>query len=212
MSETYHHGNLRNALISGGLRMLARDGIASFSLRRLSTELGVSHTAAYRHFSSREDLLRAIMVESSCQFNEALANAVPCQKTGQEALMRLGIGYVRFFLAHPEVLALFNLLPAAESLLQGLLPDTSDPDSAICHGNDWTDSSSGERSPAFSLLSSFALQLRSSGRFTDLSNREILLGYWAKVHGLASLLVTQKNFIPPEDVEKAVEKIVMTPF
>ena len=39
MSESYHHGNLRAELISAGITMLNRDGIASFSLRRLSQEL-----------------------------------------------------------------------------------------------------------------------------------------------------------------------------
>ena len=45
-----------------------------------------------------------------------------------------------------------------------------------------------------------------------LNEREILLGYWAKVHGLASLLISQKSFIPLESVQTSIERIVRTPF
>lgn len=58
--SSYHHGNLRTALVEAGVdavRELGPDGVA---LRDLARRVGVSHNAAYRHFSDRDELLHAI--------------------------------------------------------------------------------------------------------------------------------------------------------
>ena len=95
--QNYHHGNLENDLIEEGIKSLCKDGLGSFSIRDLSRKLGVSHAAAYRHFPSREDLLRAILVEVSRRFTTALVNAVPPELEGRAALLKLGVEYVKFF-------------------------------------------------------------------------------------------------------------------
>lgn len=57
MAENYHHGSLKEALVSAGLRALARENGPELSLRALAGEVGVTVTAAYRHFPSKSDLL-----------------------------------------------------------------------------------------------------------------------------------------------------------
>jgi hypothetical protein len=54
--------------------------------------------------------------------------------------------------------------------------------------------------------------MRANPQFANLTEREILLGYWAKVHGIASILVTQKNFIPEDELDAAIERVVRTAF
>jgi len=56
----YHHGNLRAALIQCGLELMERDGIHALTLRAIGEQLGVSRSAAYRHFKDKEALLSAI--------------------------------------------------------------------------------------------------------------------------------------------------------
>ena len=48
--------------------------------------------------------------------------------------------------------------------------------------------------------------------FANLSEREIMLGYWAKVHGIATILATQKNFIPRSELDAAIDRVVRTAF
>jgi AcrR family transcriptional regulator len=48
--DSYHHGDLRNALISSAVRLIEQRGEASFSLREAARDVGVSANAAYRHF------------------------------------------------------------------------------------------------------------------------------------------------------------------
>jgi AcrR family transcriptional regulator len=215
MAEPYHHGNLRQDLIDAGLAALCRDGIAAFSLRRLSQDLGVSHAAAYRHFSDKEDLLRAILVESSRRFRNALAASVDPAVGGEEALMRLGAAYVRFFIANPEILSLFTLLHSGQELFSELFRGMKERDPYGAEIGPHEDCGRIDEMPgdsAFGIFRTLAGMARGEERFRDLNEREILLGYWAKVHGLATLLVTQRGFIPEEEIEGTIDRLVRTPF
>lgn len=215
MAETYHHGNLRNDLIDAGLSALCRDGIAAFSLRKLSQELGVSHAAAYRHFSSKEELLRAILAESSRRFREALAASVDPAIRGEEAMMRLGAAYVRFFIANPEILSLFSLLHSSQEFFSDLFAGLAERDpytTEIGPHEGCGDIDSLPEDGAFGIFRKLAESTQENERYRHLSERELLLGYWAKVHGLATLLVTQPNFIPREEVDGTIDRLVRTPF
>ncbi len=57
---SYHHGDLRNALILEGINMLHEKGVAGLSLRELARRLQVGHNAPYRHFKNKQQLLEAI--------------------------------------------------------------------------------------------------------------------------------------------------------
>jgi len=215
MTETYHHGNLRNDLITEGLKLLCKNGIAAFSLRNLSKELGVSHAAAYRHFSSKEDLVRAIFIEFSARFRQALVSSVSPGATDKEALMQLGVGYVRFFLAQPELISLFTLIPSEGDLLSQILSEACDSHDAMIEigaHEDCTDIEDLPDESGFGFFRRIALAIRNEAEYRDLSDREILLGFWGKVHGIATILVTQKRFIPPESLDATIERVVRTAF
>jgi AcrR family transcriptional regulator len=215
MTESYHHGNLRAELITEGLRLLCRDGIAAFSMRRLAQELGVSHAAAYRHFTSKEDLLRAILEEASAKFRDALLGAVTPGVTGEEALYRLGVGYVRFFVANPEIFALFSMLPVEGGLLETIMSGFATPRAPVPECAPHRDCTNIDQQPldsGFQLFKRLALVMREVPEYRDLTERELLLGFWGKVHGIAAILITQKNFIPTDQLDQAIERVVRTAF
>ena len=64
--EQYHHGNLHAALLNSAQQALENGRLAKLSLRSLARECGVSQTAPYRHFASKEHLL-AVLAESGAE-------------------------------------------------------------------------------------------------------------------------------------------------
>lgn len=62
-STSYHHGDLRNSLVSIGADLLNAKGAASISLREIARTIGVGHNAPYRHFRNKHELLEAIAEE-----------------------------------------------------------------------------------------------------------------------------------------------------
>jgi AcrR family transcriptional regulator len=73
--NTYHHGDLRDALVQAALREAEQGGPEAISLKALAKELGVSQPAPYRHFADREALLQAVTAEAFRQFNAILREA-----------------------------------------------------------------------------------------------------------------------------------------
>jgi len=74
--HTYHHGDLRGALVLAALRVAEQGGPESISLKALAKELGVSQPAPYRHFADRDALLHAVTTEAFRQFNAILRDAI----------------------------------------------------------------------------------------------------------------------------------------
>jgi AcrR family transcriptional regulator len=74
--NTYHHGDLRDALVKAALKEAERGGPEAISIKALAKELGVSQPAPYRHFADREALLQAVTAEAFRQFNAILRDAI----------------------------------------------------------------------------------------------------------------------------------------
>jgi len=63
IKKKYHHGDLRSTLITNATSMIKQHGVQGLSLRKLAEQVGVSRTAAYHHFSDKDDLLAAIAAQ-----------------------------------------------------------------------------------------------------------------------------------------------------
>jgi AcrR family transcriptional regulator len=97
----YHHGDLANALTRAAADLARHGGPDAVVLREAARRVGVSPTAAYRHFGAHEDLVRA--VKSHAQ--DALAHAMEAAAAGSpdpRALTHaLAEAYIRFALSEP---------------------------------------------------------------------------------------------------------------
>lgn len=74
--KTYHHGDLKNALIEAGADILSKEGVSGLSLRKVALKAGVSHTAPYAHFADKQALIAAISTEGYRRLYAAIAAAV----------------------------------------------------------------------------------------------------------------------------------------
>ncbi|HEY9372254.1 TetR/AcrR family transcriptional regulator [Streptomyces sp.] len=91
--RSYHHGDLRQAVLTAALDVIAAEGPSALSLRDLARRAGVSHAAPAHHFKDRAGLLTAVATEGY----ELLAGAL-----GEATDLRdAGVRYVRFATDHP---------------------------------------------------------------------------------------------------------------
>jgi AcrR family transcriptional regulator len=61
-TSSYHHGDLKNALIEAALEMVETEGYESISIRDITERVGTSRSAIYRHFPSKDALMRAVVM------------------------------------------------------------------------------------------------------------------------------------------------------
>ena len=57
---TYRHGALREAALAAALDLVAAEGEAALTLRRIAERVGVAHRSLYNHFADREALVDAV--------------------------------------------------------------------------------------------------------------------------------------------------------
>lgn len=109
--DTYHHGDLHQALVSAGLELARSGGTNAVVLREATRRTGVSPNAAYRHFAGREDLLD----EVAAMAGELLAGAM------NEAVLR---ARAEFAGAEPRARAIEVILAACRSYIDFALNES----------------------------------------------------------------------------------------
>ena len=93
--HTYHHGDLRDALIKAALREAERGGAEAISIKALAKQLGVSQPAPYRHFADREALLEAVTAAAFRQFNAVMRESID-KPSKQSKLLRFAHAMLTF--------------------------------------------------------------------------------------------------------------------
>lgn len=97
--ETYHHGDLRAALLDVAETLLDEGGPEAVGLREAARRAGVSATAAYRHFADKESMQAALAVRGFDAFAASLQEAASSEP--DEPLSAMGQAYVRFAVMRP---------------------------------------------------------------------------------------------------------------
>ena len=100
--KTYHHGDLRTALIEKGIEVIGENGVAALSLRKVAAACGVSEAAPYSHFKNKKALLEAIEEHISEKFTAALKESVKDAGETLEGLVCLGCAFIMFFANEPK--------------------------------------------------------------------------------------------------------------
>jgi AcrR family transcriptional regulator len=165
----YHHGDLKNTLIDVALAHIARSGVSSLSLREVAREAGVSHSAAYRHFANKEDLLVGIAEQGFRWLGETLTMAArghPDNPVG--AFQAAGVAYVEFAVSHPEHMQI---------MFGGSIAEMNDYPSLIAATDE-----------TYGALSHMVAQASKSGQLRSGDDKMIALTCWATVHGLSQLI------------------------
>ena len=93
--KSYHHGNLKQELIDCACRLCERDGYTKLSIRSLAKESGVSQTAPYRHFITKEVLYASVATEGFKKLSKAF-HVDANKKITKKHLVEIGCKYIEF--------------------------------------------------------------------------------------------------------------------
>lgn len=166
---SYHHGDLREALLKAACELVEELGPDGFTLREAARKVGVTHTAPYRHFADRDALLVAVAEEGFQGLHAAAMARLAGLTDPAERLQALGIAYVEYAVAHPSHFRVMH---------GGIADACTEP--AFVHAKGAT----------FALLLDIVGACEAAGLIPAGSVPRYALSAWATVHGLADLLMS----------------------
>ena len=169
-TDSYHHGDLRAALIAEAATMIADGGVASVTMREIGRRLGVSRAAPYRHFTDKDALLVAVAATGFERLNDRLRSTdTRSKRPGIGQFRRMGEAYVRFALENP---AHYRLMYGREALTRHELPELRDAANELFE----------------QLVGVFKAHQRNGGIKRQDPRAQAYVA-WSAMHGLASLLI-----------------------
>ncbi len=180
-SQSYHHGNLRKALIDASLDLISVKGIKGLTLREIAKRANVSHSAPYRHFKDKEAMLAAVAKEGFdklFQEQEKRFEKFPDDPLGQ--LFESGMAYIDFAINHPSHFRVMFGLGESKSEAP---PDLLESSAA-----------------SFMILFDGIVKCQENGLVKDGDPLELSISAWSIVHGYAMLYL--EGFISKEFAEK----------
>jgi AcrR family transcriptional regulator len=100
--KSYHHGNLREALVAATLRLIEERGPLGFTLAEAARVAGVSAAAPYRHFRGRDELVEEVARQGYVMFADRLERAWnDGRPSALSAFMAMGRTYLDFARDNP---------------------------------------------------------------------------------------------------------------
>lgn len=187
--KPYHHGNLKNCLIEGGIELINQVGAKELSLRKVCALCGVSQTAPYSHFKNKEELQEAMQDYVIDQFMEELKDAVascPDQKS-QERIIQMGKRYVMFFIKNPQY---FQFLFYQTNIKIDLSLE-----------------SCADNFAPLELLKAEVIRIFGKDTMPEEKMQDMIIALWGTVHGLAAI-ATMKNVRYDKEWENKITDII----
>jgi AcrR family transcriptional regulator len=178
--KRYHHGDLRRALVDASMALIGECGPDGFTLREVARRAKVSHTAPYRHFRDKSDLLAAVAEQGFAGLSRAMAKSLEGIRSPLERLRRCGAAYVAFALEHT---AQFRVMFGVE-----LDPERHPSARAAAEA-------------AFGALMGVIAECQAANFLAAGETRKKALIAWSLVHGIAHLAIGRQLLIrTPEEV------------
>jgi len=118
--KSYHHGDLRSALIQAARDIVEQKGPDDVSLRGVAQAAGVSRAAPYHHFEDKQALLAAVAAVGFQELADLMLSKIVSSAPARTQLDQLGLGYVEYGISNP---LLFRLMQGPAFQVPGIYPE-----------------------------------------------------------------------------------------
>jgi AcrR family transcriptional regulator len=181
---------LRDEILAATEGLLLETGSAeAVSIRAVADRVGVTPPSIYRHFADKNDLIFEVCAGHFAALDEFLAGAAEGVDDPVDRLRAMGLAYMRFGLNNPEPYRILFMTRADET--------PEEYKAVVLRDN-----------AAFDQVRRRAQECIDAGRFrpgfTDAYR--LAIGFWARVHGLTSLLIAKPQFPWPADRDAFVDE------
>jgi AcrR family transcriptional regulator len=166
--DGYHHGDLKRALTSAALSLVAEKGPKGFTLTEAARRAGVSAAAPYRHFADKAELLATVAEQGFRALHTDLTAVADVASEPKDRVIELGRVYIRWAVTHPDH---YRVMFGAEIVKGGY------PTLVVA------------AEQAFGDLLGAITRCQEAGMFQGQDPREIAARVWSLVHGVASLAI-----------------------
>ena len=189
IKHDYHHGNLKEELVSIAMEVIAKEGVDKLTLKVLADATGTSRSAIYKHFKNKDALIETIIERGFEKFD---AETSPYLQNDTQSLVdrfyRTGKNYIEFAKNNPNLYRL--LFGKKYAYIREELLSIKDED---CSG--------------FAALQKTVEEGQKQGILKKEESYKQSIVIWASMHGLSSLVID--GFM---DVEEVYEKVYDTLF
>ena len=180
---------LRAEIVAATKELLARSGdLEAVSIRAVADAVGVTAPSIYLHFSDKDALIEAVLVDVFAELDAAMVAAAETAEGPLEKLCAYGTAYVQFALDHPEHYRIATMSPPAKSQEASHIDEVM-ADSAFLH------------------LMGTVQACIDAGIFAAKEPIGVALEMWAAAHGIAALLIT-KSFFPWGDKMQVASNVL----
>jgi AcrR family transcriptional regulator len=195
--KPYHHGSLHSALVEASVALAREGGPDRVVLREAARAAGVSHSAAYRHFTDREALLAEVSRHARTELAAEMRRRVNRAKDPLERLRAVGTAYVDFALTQP---GLFRTAFISH-------PGATHPDDHDRTAGTATQSTADSAEP-LDILGEVLDQAQAAGLLDPNRRPGAEIAAWSAVHGLASLLLEGPLPTSAADIEFSLGQVL----
>ncbi len=182
--KTYHHGDLRQALLDAALDIVRRRGVAALTLRAVASQARVSHMAPYHHFADKAALIAAVAEEGFRGLQREMLERTARHPDDPRAQFReSGVAYVVFAVKNPN---LFRVMFGPQVSDMEAHPDLQAAADA-----------------AFAVVQGLVERSQEVRAVRDEDSRAVGISAWALVHGIAMLCVDGQLGPDSQNVDQA---------
>jgi AcrR family transcriptional regulator len=191
-AKTYHHGDLRNALIVAAAELIEESGSLGFTMADAARRAGVSNAAPYRHFRDKEALLEAVSQLGFLGLSQTARRVRDEHPVGSiEAIIALGKNYIAFV---TEKAAFYDLM-WGDIGKRAFDADNFD-----------------RKAVGFFVLVDAVRSYLSAQGVEDVDVLDIAIKLWAMVHGMSAITMSGKlpHFHPDADMPAMLDAATRT--